>query len=72
MLARASRSARQLTKVSMGLGVPELDGSGTSLPLTDNPYGTEGRLLKLPAPKAKVKKIQGPRQHAPRLSAPSP
>ena len=72
MLTRASKSARQLTKQSMATGVPELDGSGTSLPLTDNPYGTEGRLLKLPAPKAKVKKIQGPRQHAPRLSAPSP
>lgn len=72
MLTRASKSARQLTKRSMAMGVPELDGSGTSLPLTDNPYGTEGRLLKSPTPNPKVKKMQGPRAHAPRLAAPSP
>jgi len=72
MLVRASRMARQLTKQSMSTGVPELDGSGTSLPLTDNPYGTEGRLLKSPVPKVKLKTMQGPRAHAPRISAPSP
>jgi hypothetical protein len=69
MLTRASRAARQATKLAELM--PGLDGLGTSLPQAENPHGTEGRLLRLPAPRAKVKQVQGPRQHGPRLSQPS-
>jgi hypothetical protein len=59
-LLRASRAAQRLSKLATE-GVAAF-----------NPYGTEGRLQKPPVPLARLKKVQGPRQHAPRISAPSP
>lgn len=42
------------------------------VPQTPTPHGTEGRLRGSAAPRNKLKKIRGPRQYGPRISAPSP
>ena len=61
----------ELTKLSGNVeGIPGLAGdNGTTIP-GPTPQGTEGRLLKLQAPRNKIKQMQGPRAHAPRLGPP--
>jgi hypothetical protein len=69
MLLRASRAASELSKLAASVpGLPGLVGENNALLPT--PHGTEGRILNLQAPRNKLKTLQGPRQHAPRLSKP--
>ena len=73
MLLRSSRAAGGLTKLAASVsGLPGLAGENGATLLADNPHGFEGRLRRLQAPRNKLKKVEGPRQHAPRISAPSP
>jgi hypothetical protein len=71
MLLRASRGATVLTKLSASVpGLPELAGeNGVTLPERAL-HGFEGRTQRLQAPRNKLKKIEGPRQYAPRISNP--
>jgi hypothetical protein len=71
MLLRSSRLAGGLTKLSASVpGLPELAGENGATLTPPTPHGTDGRLRKLQAPRNKLKMIQGPRQHAPRISPP--
>lgn len=70
MLLKLSRVAAKLA--ASVPGIPDLAGENGAHLLGQNPHGTEGRLLRLAAPRAKLKKMEGPRAYAPRLGAPSP
>jgi hypothetical protein len=64
--------ASVLSKMAASVpGLPGLTGENEAV-LPVSPHGTEGRLTNLNAPRAKLKKMQGPRAYAPRLSKPSP
>ena len=70
MLLKLSRVAAKLA--ASVPGIPGLTGENAAHMIGQNPHGTEGRLLRLAAPRAKLKKMEGPRAYAPRLGAPSP
>ena len=72
MLLRASRGARNLTKLSGSeAGILELVGAkGATIPQTATPHGFEARTQQVQGVRNLVKKVEGPRQYAPRLSKP--
>lgn len=70
MLLKLSRAAAKLAASVPGL--PGLTGENDAHLLAQNAHGTEGRLSRLAAPRAKLKQLQGPRAYAPRLGAPGP
>jgi len=73
MLLRSSKLASELTKRAATVpAIPGLTEANNAHQQVTTPHGTEGRLLKLQAPKNKLKQIQGPRSHHPRISNPSP
>ena len=72
MLIRRSRGATRLTKLSASVpGILNLAGeNGATLPVATAPHGFEGRTQQVQAIRNKIKKTEGPRQYAPRLSKP--
>jgi hypothetical protein len=70
MILKLSRLADKLA--ASVPGIPGLAGEGGAHLLPQNAHGTEGRLSRLAAPRAKLKTMQGPRAYAPRFSKPSP
>ena len=75
-LVRASRASELLTKQSASVpSIPGLTGenSSTLMPMPApfrQPAGSQGRLERSTAPRAKLKMVQGPRAYAPRLAKP--
>lgn len=70
-----SASGRILTLAKLAANVPSLPGltgPGSATLIPTNPHGTDGRLQRLTAIRAKIQKSQGPRALAPRIASPSP
>ena len=73
MLLRLSRIVAGLSKAASNVSdIPGLAGPGGSTVVADNPHGVEGRMRRVAAARAKLKRIEGPRAYAPRISLPSP
>ena len=72
MILRLSRGSGFLTKLSNSTaGVLELVGQeGATIPQAATPHGFEGRTQQVQGVRNLVKKVEGPRQYAPRLSKP--
>lgn len=79
MAASFRAFADELSKISFDLGPglgaipgvePGTQDSADSL-TEDVPHGTHGRLLRLPAPGARLKMMQGPRAYGPRIASTS-
>jgi hypothetical protein len=64
--------AHTLSKLSASVpGILGLVGeNGATLPINEAPHGFEGRTQQVQSVRNKLKKTEGPRQYAPRLSKP--
>ena len=72
-LVRLSKLAGLLSKESANVPcIPGLAEQGGAHPLPpSNPSGTQGRLQRLAAPRAKLRKIEAARAYGPRIGKPT-